>query len=441
MRESGGKNQDGSEAETFLTSVAAVHQLEKAKNVETSWCGTSTMTFAWFWGENSPENQRECKKKSKSMRKAVTRPFLTIQCRVSGKCKKPGRLNRIHFRVRMKFDPWLSEKISPFPLCVYRPSPMYATVQSINISQIRNFGKTENREKPIKFVSALVSDHKFSMDYMDLYTCRTCLSRERRENVKSIISDRLAIHTYSVKISIIEAFHEITRLVLDENEQITHYICLNCVRRLRQAMLFRMTAVKSYERLATMGPDEDYPNLQSPATDVVPKMEITDDEYLETQFLEDEDDEPEVKLEDNAEVKVEYVYKPPPPPPIMQKRKKRKVPAAYHKSATARGEKQIFVCDFCHTELQNKRSIFLHMKKYHMSKKPYKCWIEGCGRLYVSPAQRRFHQEAIHFKIKPYVCDFCGLCFTDNAKLQSHRRVHTGERPYKVRFLILQGLP
>lgn len=84
------------------------------------------------------------------------------------------------------------------------------------------------------------------MESMELETCRTCLSRERKENMKNILCDRLSIHTYALKISIIEAFYEITHLVVDENEQITQLICLNCVRRLRQAMLFRLTAGKLY---------------------------------------------------------------------------------------------------------------------------------------------------------------------------------------------------
>ena len=39
-----------------------------------------------------------------------------------------------------------------------------------------------------------------------------------------------------------------------------------------------------------------------------------------------------------------------------------------------------------------------------------------------------------HTKEKQYVCDLCGKQFRDKARLDSHRRIHTGETPYKCDF-------
>lgn len=237
-------------------------------------------------------------------------------------------------------------------------------------------------------------------------------------------------------MSIIEAFFEITRLVVDTNEPVTQMICLNCVRRLRQAMLFRMTAVKSYEQLTNLSPGEEEHLTKT----MIPKLEDDLGNAYECHFAEDDNLLEEVEVKRRVKIKVEpdfeynnvtATYE---EPRRAHRPKKYKTMKRIKEYKPKSNEKETYYCDMCDAVFQNKRSTFLHMKKYHMSKKPYKCWIEGCGRLYVSPAQRRFHQEAIHYKIKPYVCDFCGLCFTDNAKLQSHRRVHTGERPYKCDF-------
>lgn len=305
---------------------------------------------------------------------------------------------------------------------------------------------------------------KPAMEAADVHVCRTCTSRERRINMKSILTDQLVIHTYKTQMSIIDAFNEITKMVVDENETLTTLICVNCVRRLRQAILFRMTAVRSYENLTkstspnfytepyALGGATSFGGLRLPIKCERYEEEGEQETFFEGGIIEESNDYQEELACDNLDVKEE---RPDLDEALLQpkieveikteaRRDRRRARIVLleeeprYKPRTKRYEegaalrpskpkKETYYCDLCPATFNNKRFTFLHMKKLHMSKKPYKCWIEGCGKLYVSPAQRRFHQEAIHYKIKRHVCDICGLCFTDNPKLQSHRRVHTGE--------------
>lgn len=268
------------------------------------------------------------------------------------------------------------------------------------------------------------------MNAAEVLVCRTCTNQERRINMKSILTDHLVIHSFKMHMSIIEAFNEVTKMVVDENEPITTMICLNCVRRLRQAVVFRMNAAKSYEALTK----KDLSSLATTMIEIKPDVKIEtfdEDSYgyeeniTATDQQEPEDTKPvmEIKIEDEKKHGRIKAHEYTPKPKLGKK-----------------GEiiRDTYYCAHCPATFTNKRNIFLHMKKLHMSKKPWRCWINGCEKLYVSPAKRRFHQEAIHYKIKRHVCDICGLCFTDNPKLQSHRR---GKDSNQMLTALLPSLP
>lgn len=256
-----------------------------------------------------------------------------------------------------------------------------------------------------------------------------------------------------MKISIVEALLEITRMIVDTNEPLTHRICLTCVRKLRQAYLFRIMTTKSYETLCEATDIEQIPFKTDDEKLFYTKQEsvIEEDEHDATQPAEeylqlvDQSESGtsstvviEIKKEDMevGEIKEFIDVATKKPVRIVKKaaatQLKRTV--TVKKESDTNMPSITFFCDLCPGTFRNLRACFIHMKKYHISRKPFKCWYEGCGRLYRSAGQRKAHENSIHLKLKRFVCATCGMSFTDNPKLTSHTRIHTGERPYKCDF-------
>ncbi|CAK9832430.1 Zinc finger protein 112 [Anthophora retusa] len=82
------------------------------------------------------------------------------------------------------------------------------------------------------------------------------------------------------------------------------------------------------------------------------------------------------------------------------------------------------------SQLRNHRVMHLDRKtlevtRWYTSKK-----CDMCGKTYANSKCLKSHIQAVHSKLRPYVCNVCGHSSARKAMLQMHLRQHTGDKPF-----------
>lgn len=82
------------------------------------------------------------------------------------------------------------------------------------------------------------------------------------------------------------------------------------------------------------------------------------------------------------------------------------------------------------SQLRNHRVMHLdrktlEVKRWYTSKK-----CDMCGKTYANSKCLKSHIQAVHSKLRPYVCNVCGHSSARKAMLQMHLRQHTGDKPF-----------
>ncbi|XP_070533167.1 uncharacterized protein [Ptychodera flava] len=89
-----------------------------------------------------------------------------------------------------------------------------------------------------------------------------------------------------------------------------------------------------------------------------------------------------------------------------------------------------YVCDICGKGFSRSNTLVTH-KRIHTGDKPFKC--EVCGRAFRQPGNLTRHRLT-HTTVKPYVCSQCGKAFNRASNLHTHMRTHTNYKPFICQY-------
>ncbi|XP_002736218.1 uncharacterized protein LOC100373325 [Saccoglossus kowalevskii] len=89
-----------------------------------------------------------------------------------------------------------------------------------------------------------------------------------------------------------------------------------------------------------------------------------------------------------------------------------------------------YVCDVCGKGFSRSNTLVTH-KRIHTGDKPFKC--EDCGRAFRQPGNLTRHRLT-HTSVKPYVCSQCGKAFNRASNLHTHMRTHTNYKPFVCQY-------
>lgn len=100
------------------------------------------------------------------------------------------------------------------------------------------------------------------------------------------------------------------------------------------------------------------------------------------------------------------------------------------KKSGSSGKRYRYTCDVCDKSFSRSNTLTTH-KRIHTGDKPFIC--EQCGRAFRQPGNLTRHRLT-HTTVKPYVCRQCNKAFNRASNLHTHMRTHTNYKPFICDF-------
>ena len=93
-------------------------------------------------------------------------------------------------------------------------------------------------------------------------------------------------------------------------------------------------------------------------------------------------------------------------------------------------------CDLCEKFFADSKCLKKHVQAVHSKLKPYICQV--CNHQCARKSMLEMHMRQ-HTGEKPYECDECQYRTGDHNSLRRHKMRHSGEKPYRYTYLLYYG--